>query len=247
MFSENPFYHQIIRKAIVSFGDIFSDIHIINKDSNGVAVKDVRCPISFARKQQWYSRLNEDPDFTQNFEISLPRLSFEISAYQFNAEKKLGTQVQDILLKCKQNGRVFSPVPYRLIFDLYSYTNNQEDSLQILEQILPFFGPSIKANIEIIEGLNIDIPISLVNVNAEDNYTELGSNRMVIQQFTFEVDVQLFGPLTNDLVLIKKSIVDLNKTKGTAPKDSTFTATVNPWEADKTDIYTIDELWAGQI
>lgn len=253
IFSKNPFYHATIKKCVVAFGNIFSDITIETKDNSNALVRSIKCPISYANKQQWFVRLREDPDFLRKFETELPRISFEIVDYRYNPEKKLGGQLDSIMYNCLGNtSLVYAPVPYRLTFQLYSYTKNQEEALQILEQILPFFGPSLTVNIDLLPevNMNLDIPISLDGVQVSDNYQELGNNRMIIQTFTFSMDVQLFGPVDNNVAVIKKAIVDLNTQRGIAAKDSTYTAAVTPQSADGYDdptFISIDEMWAGQL
>lgn len=253
IFSQNPFYHAIIKKSVIAFGNLFSDIFIQTKDENNKLIRSIKCPISYANKQQWFVRLREDPEFSRKFETELPRLSFEIVDYRYNPDKKLGGQLDSMMFQCQgANTQVYAPVPYRLTFQLYSYTKNQDDALQILEQILPFFGPSVIANIDLLPevNMNMDIPISLEGVQVEDNYQELGNNRMIIQTFTFNMDVQLFGPVNNNVNVIKKAIVDINSAKGIQAKDQTFTATVNPTTADSYDdptFVSVDEMWSGQI
>ena len=253
IFGANPFYHSIIRKSVVAFGNLFSDIFIQTKDATDtVIVKTIKCPLSYAKKQQWYTRLKEDPDFVRKFETELPRLSFEIVNYRYNASKKLGGQLDSILMRCNKDVQIYSPVPYTLTFELYSYTKNQEDALQILEQILPFFGPSVTMNIDMLPlvNMNMDIPVTLAGVTVDDNYEDLNSNRMIVQTFTFTVDIQMFGPVSNTVSIIKKAIIDINNTKGILAKDITYTASVNPQTAEGyTDptFISIDEMWSGQI
>lgn len=254
IFSQNPFYHAIVKKSVVAFGNLFSDIILETREATEtIIVRSIKCPISYANKQQWFVRLREDPDFLRKFETELPRLSFEITDYRYNPDKKMGGQLDNILYNCMgSDAQIYAPVPYRLTFQLYSYTKNQEEALQILEQILPYFGPSVTVNIDLLPlvNMNMDIPISLDGVQVEDNYQDLGSNRMIIQTFTFNMDIQLFGPANSNVNVIKKAIVDLNFKPGIEHADMTYTASVNPQTAEGYDDPTfigIDEMWAGQI
>ena len=43
----NHFYHEIIRKTIVSFGTLFNNIEIQHTDKNGKTVSVVKVPVSF--------------------------------------------------------------------------------------------------------------------------------------------------------------------------------------------------------
>jgi len=250
MIGANPFYHKIIRKAIISFGNLFSDIHVVSKDKDDVTQRIVKCPISYANKQQWFNRINGDPEFLQKFEIDLPRLSFEVTGYQYNPSRRIGNQFDSIFANCGVPKNVTTPVPYTITFQLSSYTKNQDDSLQITEQIIPYFAPALILTIDVLDDidLSMDIPLSMVGIQTEDNYTDLDNNRFIITTYTFEMEVQLFGPYDSKVNVIKKVIADINDKKDVnSPFYKRFTATVNPRTAERDDTYTIDELWAGQI
>ena len=55
------------------------------------------------------------------------------------------------------------PVPYNLGFDLNILVKQQDDGLQILEQILPFFQPGFNISIDLVKsiGEKRDIPMVL--------------------------------------------------------------------------------------
>lgn len=243
MFRQNPFYHGIIRKAIVAFGEVFNDMTVRNKDNDNNVVKVKKVPISYAPKEKWFSRLHEDPDFAQKFQIELPRMSFEITDIQYDAQRKLNQQMMN---NCPGAGKIFAPVPYNIGITLHTYTKTQEDALQILEQILPFFGPALIINIDVTD-MNItqDIPITLNSIHRSDSYEgSLEDTRMILQQFNFEMKLNLYGPVGNKYNVIKEVIVDINSTNNiTSVPMTNYNAEVNPRTANKEDQYTIDELW----
>jgi len=238
------YYNETIRKTIVVFGNLFTGLTIKSRDNNGAVARNIVVPISFARKQQWLQRLQGDPNFQKKFEVEIPRLSFEIESYQYYPEKKIGNQHERMIQQCGLPKALGAPVPYRLIISLSAYSKNQDDALQILEQILPYFSPALTVSIKPIEGFNftLDIPISLQGVSEEDNYQDLGNNRMIIHTFQLAVDVQLFGPTDEDVNLIKKTImnVSMNPQQET---DIVGTNEVIPDTANKTDTHTIESLW----
>jgi hypothetical protein len=247
MWKDDPYYHGTIKKAVIAFGNLFDGIYINSQDAAGKPQRVIKCPISFAPKEQWYYRLKEDPDFKNKFEVDLPRLSFEISNIQYFPEKNLGNAVNSFLKSCGgDQAKAYVPVSYRLTFQLSSYCKNQEDSLQILEQILPYFRPALNITLLLIPELNfsLSIPITLSSVEHEDNYQDLTTNRMIIQTFTFNMDVMLFGPTVSDdkIVRIKEAIVNVT-TNNTNAVEETYDAVVNPRTAEKDEPYTIDEMW----
>ena len=144
------FYHQTIRNSIVAFGNLFTGIQIVSNDSSGNPARIVTCPISYAKKEQWFARLKSDSDFQAKFEIDLPRLSFEVTGYQYNPAKKMGPQSNMLMQQCGVPALTYAPTPWRLGIQLYAYSKNQEDSLQITEQILPYFQPNMDVNISVL-------------------------------------------------------------------------------------------------
>lgn len=247
IFSNNPYYHGIIRKAIVAFGQTFTGMQCRHYDEAGNIAKVIRVPISYAPKEKWFTRLAEDPDFRQKFQIELPRMSFEIVSMNYDAARKIGKNKEYILNRCTDAGasKIYAPVPWNVTISLSTYTRTQEDSLQILEQILPFFGPALVVNIDLID-MNVtqDIPITLENVQRQDTYQgALEDERMIIQDFVFEMKLNLFGPTDNNVAnIIKNTAVGVRKMDGTLLE--THTATVTPQTANKNDIFTIEEDWS---
>jgi hypothetical protein len=90
------------------------------------------------------------------------------------------------------------PVPYNLNIDLSILSKNQDDGLQILEQILPYFHPAVNVSIEIIDETHEerDIAIVLNGVNYTDDYEgDYSQRRTLIWTLNFTVRTYLFGPI----------------------------------------------------
>lgn len=251
MFPGSPFYHSTIRRTVVTFGRLFSNLQIqyINKDN--VTERITKVPISYAAKEKWYSRLREDADFLRQFEIDLPRLSFEITGYQYDAERKISASGNYLPIRCGTGGRVYAPVPWNVHFSLFSYTKTQDEALQIMEQILPYFAPSIITTIDVLDSVNVsqDVPIVLEGVNHSDNYEgSLSETRMIIYQYNFHAKIDLYGPVDRNVAIIKRTIVDLNSQQGiNSPKFETYNAEVVPFDAEFNDPYRIDESWSSEV
>lgn len=210
-------------------------------DENGDLAKMIKVPIAYAPKEKWFTRLAEDPDFRQKFQIELPRMSFEIVSMNYDPTRKVNNYIYN---KCPTNvGKVYAPVPWNITISLSTYTRTQEDSLQILEQILPFFGPALIVNVDLVDlNLTQDIPIVLEQVMRTDTYQgTLEEERMIIQEFVFEMKLNLYGPIDSNVNVIKKAIAGLEQSDGTPY--ATYTAAVNPPEANEDDVFTIDEDW----
>lgn len=256
LFKLQPYYHGTIRRLVIAFGNLFSGMRVsrINDAGNADQVLDV--PISYGPKDKWLRLLQERPDQTAGgLQITLPRLSFEIRDYRFDSARKIGTRGSyKIGTVDDMRAKVFNPVPYDVHISLYSMCNSQEESLQILEQILPYFSPSMNVSIEVIPEFSItkDIPIVLQSVDVADTYEGSPDNlRSVIQTFNFVAKLDLFGPIPYSNKIIKTTYADLEQMHGDgtgqmATGDYRYGARVNPLDANKDDTYVIDEKWFGE-
>lgn len=120
------------------------------------------------------------------------------------------------------------PVPYNLGFELAIISKNQEDGLQILEQILPYFQPHYNLSVKLLPSMNEvkDVPVVLQNIDYEDDYEgDFSTRRAIIYTLQFSVKTYLYGPVTEPKV-IKKAIVDYSTSaKVTAPREVRYQVT----------------------
>jgi hypothetical protein len=238
------FYNQTLRKMTIAFGQIFNNIQIKRKDSNGNVVQSIRVPLAYAPKEKFLTRLDQQSNLNdRQFAVTLPRLSFEITGLSYDGERKL-TRIQKYkTVKSNIDGKVmnfnYTPVPYNLSFSLYSFTASAEAGLQIVEQILPFFQPDYTVTINAIPELNIkrDVPIVLNSVNYQDTYDGgYTTRRAVIYTLNFTAKTYLFGPDATNKT-IKTVQVDMYDDTDTTNKARVerVTTTPNPTSADADD------------
>jgi len=203
------FYNESMRRMTIGFGQIFNNIQIKRKDSNGNITQSIRVPLAYAPKEKFLARLDAQPNLDEReFSITLPRMSFEISGISYDASRKL-TRVQKFKhVKTGAEGKILNfnyvPVPYNISYNLYSFTASAEAGLQIIEQILPFFQPDFTVTVNAIPELDIkrDIPIVLNSVNYEDTYSgDFSQRRAVIYTLGFTAKTYLFGPASTQKVV----------------------------------------------
>ena len=150
----NYFYHEIIRRTVISFGTLFNDIHIRHKNADGTQASDMKVPIAYAPIQKFLARIEQQPlDNGGRETITLPRMSFEMKGIAYDSTRK-GSPVQTFKAinpsDNKKINKVFMPVPYNVSFELKTITKLNEDALQIIEQILPFFQPAFNVTVDCI-------------------------------------------------------------------------------------------------
>ena len=211
MLNGNVFYHGVVRKCIIGFGRLFSDIYIDRKKEdpvNGEFIQRLRVPLSYAPKEKWLVRIDEDPTLENHTLTSLPRMSFEIIAYTYDSLRKIN-RVQTMKNECvgaTDNSATFirTPVPYNIDMSLYIVTKTQEDALQIIEQILPTFTPEYTMTINAVDelGIKLDVPVVLNSVIVSDEFEgDFQTRRFVIHTINFQMKVSLFGaPSTQGVI-----------------------------------------------
>jgi len=248
MFGQH-FYHKQIRNAVIAFGTIFNNINIKRTDSSGNPLQVIRVPLSYAPKEKFIARLDQQADLTgddSKVAITLPRMSFDVTGYAYDPSRKLNKNQRISVAKNtsgdeKTLNTQYMPVPYDVSFDLNVFVANSDDGLQIVEQILPYFQPDY--TVTMIEDRTMDtkrdIPFILNNVDYEDSYTgSLTTSRRIIYTLTFTAKIYLFGPISTSAVIKTVSADLYSDTGSNAPRVERVTVTPNPTSADKDDTYT---------
>ena len=228
-------YHEIFRKTIVAFGTLFNNIELRR------STEVMKVPLAYGPKQKFLARLDQNPDPTnKRVQITLPRISFEINGIQYDSSRKVSpTQKIKFPKDSDENKNVFMPVPYNLSFELAIISKNQEDGLQILEQILPFFQPHFNLAVKLVPDVDEtkDVPVVLNSVDYEDTYEgDFTTRRAIIYTLQFTVKTYLYGPVT-DAKTIKKVITDMytDTNTSTAPREVRYTIQPDPLTADADD------------
>jgi hypothetical protein len=228
-------YHEIFRKTVVAFGTLFNNIELRRTD------EVMKVPLAYGPKQKFLARLDQNPDPTnKRVQITLPRISFEINGISYDSSRKVSpTQKIKIAKDGDENKNVFMPVPYNLSFELAIISKTQEDGLQVLEQILPYFQPHYNLPVKLLPDVNEtkDVPVVLNSVDYEDEYEgDFSTRRAIIYTLQFTVKTYLYGPVTDSKV-IKKVITDYytDTNTSTAPREVRYTIQPDPIDADADD------------
>ena len=237
------FYHSIIRKTVVAFATLFNniEIHRIKDDKEQV----IKVPLAYGPREKFLSRANELPELNDSIAITLPRMSFEIQDISYDNSRKLSPV--EYIRHTNQQGdtnRGFMPIPYNIAFELSILSRYQDDSLQILEQILPFFQPSFTITMNLVPELaeKRDFPVTLTSVNYIDDYTgSYDKRRALVYVLTFLTKTYLYGPiLDKGGELIKHIIIDFHRSlERTSPRESRISITpTSTIDRDGVDVTT---------
>ena len=207
------YYHSIIRKTLVSFGTLFNQIYIRHQDANDGTVGEMKVPLAYGPAQKFLARLEQNPDLTRATQITLPRMSFEMNRISYDSSRKVSvTQTFKAVDDDNRVKKVFMPVPYNIGFELNIMCKLNDDALQIIEQILPYFQPSFNVTVELVDsiGEKRDIPIVLDSMDFTDDYEgDYTTRRALIYTLQFTAKSYLFGPIAESTDgLIRKVQVD---------------------------------------
>jgi len=224
----NYFYNETIRKTVIAFGTLFNNIKIKKFADDGKAISQIKVPIAYGPMQRFLARIEQQSNFDDNVAITLPRISFELTSYAYDPTRKSSpvTKFTGKGSDKTKHKKIFLPVPYEIGFRLSFATKLQDDALQIIEQILPFFQPAYSVTVNMLEGVEEkrDIPFTLANVSFSDEYEGDFSTRRFIQyDLDFIAKTYFYQEVpTDESGVIKKVQVDYS-TAIRAPRAQRYT------------------------
>jgi hypothetical protein len=245
MLNNRHFYHGLMRKYIMVFGNMFKDIKVLKWDSNGNEIERIQVPIIMGSKENWLTRLESDPDLFREMGLVLPRMSFELK----NMTRDL-TRAQNPLLRVAASDTAskvksqYMGVPYDYTFELSIYARTHDHASQIVEQILPHFNPDYTVPITPVPEIPFlkDIPIILNSVTPDVKYEgEQDAVRYINWTMEFTLKGYFYGPYTdpkiirkvfaniwNDPSLVRGHVIKMNLTGGSGnfiPEDTVYYST----------------------
>ena len=228
------FYNEILRKTIISFGTLFNGLEIQHTDASDNTTSIIKVPLAYGPTQKFLARLDQVADLNKSTAMSLPRMSFEFTGLTYDPSRKVTTTQQfttkDPVTE-KLTKKNYMPVPYNMAFELSIMTKLNDDALQIVEQILPYFQPAYNLTVNLVGSINEkrDIPIILENITMQDDYEgDFRTRRVLLYTMRFTAKTYLFGPVTDSTKQIVRS-AKISYITGTdtsnTERDITYTVT----------------------
>ena len=205
------FYHKRVRSAVSVFGSLFNNLFVLRKNSAGETISQVKVPLSYAPKRNFISRLesmNSGEQAERRVAIKLPRMSFELTSITYDNTRQLNkmNSLNKVLSgSTVSRQKIFSHTPYNINFDLNIYAKSQDDALQIVEQIFPFFTPQYTVTVKPfsnISDLTEDVPITLTSTNFSDDFEgAIEQRRTIVYTLSFEMKINFYGPLGQSKII----------------------------------------------
>ena len=223
MFSNTHFYYRITRKMVVAFGTLFNNIRLVRYNKAGTQeIERIIVPLQYSQKEKFYQRITQDPELTKEVQMTLPRMSFELTAITYDPSRKRNLFSESYSAESNTTIKVIRTTPYNFEFTLNIYVRNTEDGTQIVEQILPYFNPDYNLTLDIV-GLSdqkVDIPFILQNINY--NVEDIGdgeTTREMVWTITFTAKGYMYGPITSANVIRKATANVYNLVTADSPEN----------------------------
>lgn len=241
MFGDH-FYHATMRKSVAVFGTLFNNLKVIRKATDGSVLNQVRVPLAYGPKQKFLARLDQETGFDAGMSIKLPRMAFEITGLSLDTTQKLNKMNKIVETHASDVGKkktIKHHTSYDIGMSLYIMVKNQDDGLQIVEQILPYFQPEYNVTITPVDGFSYkqDVSVILGGVQIDDQYEgEFTERRVLIYQLDFTMKMKFFGP-TADQAIIREVNLDFHDKDVTTALFEEMDFTVGA--SDNADNYTV--------
>lgn len=241
------YYHHIIKKTVTAFGTLFNNIYVKHTDSTDDVISEIKVPIAYGPIQKFLARIEQQPNLNKPVQITLPRMSYEINSIQYDGSRKTPATQTFKSTDGTNLKQIYMPVPYNIGFELNILTKLNDDALQIIEQILPFFQPQFTVTINLLDNLNEkrDIPFVLDNISFKDDYEgDFSTRRALIYTLQFTAKTYLFGPIaqTSDGLIRKVQIDYYSSTnRNNAKREMRYTVEPDPINAGPNDDFGFTE------
>lgn len=204
---EQPFYHKTITLYTAVFGSVFDEIKISRTDGTTIKV-----PIAYGVKQKYDVRNTQNPEPTKSrVKMMLPRMSFKLVGLQRDPTRQLSkfhtlTQ-QGVDRRAVEGLRAqLNRTPYTFQYQLSVKTKHLDDMLQVVEQVMVYFKPSLQVTVIDNPDLNMDsaITIRMVSAGLEDMFEGSFEGEQSLEtNFEFELDGYLYMPSSQSKIIKK--------------------------------------------
>lgn len=208
----NYFYNHTVRNLVVAFSSLFNNITIRRYDDFGNVSKEISpVPLKFGPLSKYYMRRMEDNSLKRYY-IQLPTMALTVNGFTYNPERAVSTKERRDLIDpddCENPIDFLSdmmPAPWDVNFTLHVRTESFQDFCQIIEQIIPFFNPSVYLRVKEFNSVNLerDIRVTLNGMNPEfSEEVEEDTVRTINGTLDFTADAWFYKPLSDSKVIRK--------------------------------------------
>jgi len=176
------YYPRTIRAITVALLDMFNDIRVVKYDKFNNPISEKEVPITFGPVEKYHLDRKEDHYFdsdnvehNKRYYLQIPRIAMIPNGVVYDPERATGVNEwrywmkESLELTESQIDSIVSdyqPTPYNFNFTIYIKNDSMDYMSQILENILPYFNPTLMLRVKEFSFLNIerDLPVVLDGV-----------------------------------------------------------------------------------
>ena len=237
--SEKYFYNRTLRNIVAAMQTLFNNITVKRYDDKGNVSKEWKVPCKFGPLHKFYMRRMEDGSYKRYY-IQLPAMAIAVTSLAFDQDRSMSQKERRYLLAEKDNSEYalenfmsdMPPAPWNVGFKLEIRTESFEDWCQIVEQIIPWFQPSVYLRVKEFNMVNMERDIQVTLDGLSPEFMEEQGNedvRSINGSLDFTAKALFYKPIT-DAAIIKK----IKATYGIEPFNDMFDySTMKPEEYQK--------------
>jgi hypothetical protein len=204
------FYNQSLRKLVIGFGTLFNNISVDHSNPDGGNDLNIRVPITYASQEKFIRRFLEPSSINDGLRIEnqLPRMSYIMTNIQPDPSRRRNVNSPSFTrttANCSDKPMIISEeVPVNIGFSLFIYTRHIDDTLQIVEQIMPYFNPQHIITMDLNEAKpGINIPITMTSNSISERYDgDLSTRRINISSFNFIAKSYVYGKVQGNNTIL---------------------------------------------
>ena len=215
------YYNGSIRNTIVAFGSLFTNIKV-KKYKNPSDIGKTRRPnrsqveeieekiveLEYGPQEKYQSLLSERETVEDIPRQPLPRIVFEITDIIYDASRKQATtwayetKAQfpiAPILETSKTYQNFVPVPYTLSSQVNIFSRSEDDTWQIIEQILPLFQPDYTVPVTMNNDTKEkrDVIVTHKGISISDQWKgDFNQRRYLLYTLTFDIKTYIYGPVS---------------------------------------------------
>lgn len=209
----NPVVHEnVTRNCLVALMEFFTRFQVerfgsVIQGLNGsyIARKVIRPPIQFAARDKWLeiyrsssARKAMDPAIREKNPVELqwilPRISFHLAGTTYDASRRL-SKTQTIRsnenMSTYSGVNAFTPAPYNLELEVSVISKTLDDQLQLMEQIIPFFSPTLNLDVRLFANRPAESVPFVLSTIIQDIPTDITENDDRFFTFTYSFIIKL--------------------------------------------------------
>lgn len=177
------YYPKTYKNITIAMLDMFNQMYVEKYNTSGNVVKQKQVPIQFGNIEKMQADRLEahyfdttNAEYGERYYLTIPRMALKFDGISYNADRAYGVndwmhflgqewETNDI----QQVFKNYAPAPYDYNYTLYIKTDSMDYLAQLLENILPYFNPSVFLRVKEFSFLNIerDLKVTLNSINPE--------------------------------------------------------------------------------